>query len=167
MALLLLVSLNLVLRYGLTNRVQLAMGLLIGYGFLLKAAYAAIVAGLGLALLIICIRRRRLNFVLFVAGAAVWFAALCFYNTTAFGNPFAIPLASGESAYPQILSNNPIYAATGLIFDRYRGLLPYSPILLLSVLGLRPLLKERSEVFALATGAFLGEYVVSSLFAIW
>jgi hypothetical protein len=112
----------------------------------LKAAYAAIVAGLGLALLIICIRRRRLNFVLFVAGAAVWFAALCFYNTTAFGNPFAIPLASGESAYPQILSNNPIYAATGLIFDRYRGLLPYSPILLLSVLGLRPLLKERPEV---------------------
>ena len=167
MALLLLVSLNLVLKYGLTNSVQLAMGLLIGYGFLLKAAYAAIIVGLGLALFIICIRRRHPNFVLFVAGAAVWFAAFCFYNTIAFGNAFAVPLASGESAYPQILGNNAIFAATGLIFDRYRGLLPYSPILLLSVLGLRPLVKERSEVFALATGAVLAEYVGTSLFTHW
>jgi hypothetical protein len=167
MALLLLVSLNLVLKYGLTNRVHLAMGLLIGYGFLLKAAYAAIVAVLGLALFIICIRRRRLNFVLFFAGAAVWFAAFCLYNTTAFGNPFAVPLASGQSAYGQILTNNAIFAATGLIFDRYRGLLPYSPILLLSVLGLRPLAKERPEVFALAAGAVLAEYVGSSLFTHW
>ena len=167
MALLLLASLNLVLKYGLRNSVQLAMGLLIGYGFLLKAAYAAIVAGLGLALCIVCIRRRRLNFVLFVAGVAVWFAAFCFYNTIAFGSPFAVPLASGESGYPQIVANNAIFAATGLIFDRYRGLLPYSPILLLSVLGIRPLLKERSEVFALATGAVLAEYVGSSLFTHW
>jgi len=167
MALLLLVSLNLVLKYGLTNSVQLAMGLLIGYGFLLKAAYAAIIVGLGLALFIICIRKRCPNFVLFVAGAAVWFAAFCFYNTVAFGNAFAVPLASGESAYPQILGNNAIFAATGLIFDRYRGLLPYSPILLLSVVGLRPLVKERSEVFALATGAVLAEYVGTSLFTHW
>jgi len=167
MALLLLLSLNLVLKYGLTNSVQLAMGLLIGYGFLLKAAYAAIIVGLGLPLLMICIRRRRLNFVLFLAGATVWFAALCFYNSTAFGNPFAYALASGESAYPQILANNAIFAATGLLFDRYRGLLPYSPILVLSVLGLGPLAKERSEIFALATGAVLAEYVVSSLFTHW
>ena len=167
MALLLLVSFNLVLKYGLTNWGQLGIGLLVGYGFLLKAAYAAIVVGLGLALLIVCIKRKRLNFVLFVVGTAVWFAALCFYNITAFGNPFAIPLASGESAYPQILANNAIFATTGLIFDRYRGLLPYSPPLLLSLFGLKPLLKERSEVFALAAGAFLGEYVVSSLFTHW
>jgi hypothetical protein len=167
MTLLLQLSLNLVLKYGLTNSVQLAMGLLVGYGFLLKAAYAAIIVGLGLALFIICLRRRRWNFVLFVAGAAVWLAAFCFYNTVAFGNAFAVSLASGESAYPQILASNAVFATTGLIFDRYRGLLPYSPILLLSLLGLRPLLKERPEVFALATGAFLGEYVVSSLFTHW
>jgi hypothetical protein len=167
MALLLLISLNLVLKYGLTNSVQLAMGLLTGYGFLLKAGYAAIVVGLGLGLSIICIKRRRLNFVLFLVGAAVWFAAFCFYNTTAFGNLLAVPLASGESAYPQILSSNVIFAATGLIFDRYRGLLPYSPILLLSVLGVRPLAKERPEVFALATGAFLADYVGASLFTHW
>jgi hypothetical protein len=167
MALLLLVSLNLVLKYGLTNSVQLAMGLLIGYGFLLKAAYSAIIVGLGLALFIICIRRKRLNFVLFLAGATVWLAAFCFYNTIAFGSAFAVPLASGESAYPQIMVNNVIFAATGLVFDRYRGLLPYSPILLLSVLGLRPLLKERPEIFALTTGAVLAEYVGSSLFTHW
>jgi hypothetical protein len=65
------------------------------------------------------------------------------------------------------LGNNAIFAATGLIFDRYRGLLPYSPILLLSVVGLRPLVKERSEVFALATGAVLAEYVGTSLFTHW
>jgi hypothetical protein len=167
MALLLLLSLNLALRYGLTNSVQLAMGLVLGYGFLLKAAYGAIVAGFGLALLVICVKRKRLNFLLFVAGATVWFATLCFYNTMAFGSPFAVPLASGESGYPQIVGNSAIFAATGLIFDRYRGLLPYSPPLLLSVLGLRPLLKERSEVFALATGAFLGECLVSSMFTHW
>ena len=167
MALLLLVSLNLVLKYGLTNSVQLAMGLLIGYGFLLKAAYAAIIVGFGLVLLIICIRRRRPNFVLFLAGAAVWLAAFCYYNTIAFGSAFAVPLASGESAYPQILANNAIFAATGLIFDRYRGLLPYSPILLLAVFGLRSLVKERSEVFALATGAVLADYVGASLFTHW
>ncbi|MGO9643719.1 MAG: hypothetical protein ACLPY5_03110 [Candidatus Bathyarchaeia archaeon] len=167
MALLLLISLNLVLKYGLTNSVQVAIGLLIGYGFLLKAAFAAIVAGYGLALFIICIRKRRLNFVLFVAPVAVWFAAFCFYNTTAFGNPFAVPLASGESGYNQIIATNAIFATTGLIFDRYRGLLPYSPILLLSILGLKPLIKERSDVFALATAAVLAEYLVSSLFTHW
>ncbi len=167
MALLLLVSLNLVLKYGLTNNVQLAMGLLIGYGFLLKAAYAAIIVGLALALFVICIKRKRLNCVLFLTGATVWLAAFCFYNTIAFGSAFAVPLASGESAYPQIMVNNAIFAATGLIFDRYRGLLPYSPIVLLSVLGLRPLLKERPEIFALATSAVLAEYVGSSLFTHW
>jgi hypothetical protein len=167
MALLLLVSLNLVLRYGLTNIVQVGMGLLIGYGFLLKAAYAATVVGFGLGLFIICIKRRRLNFVLFVAGAAVWFAVFCFYNSTAFGNPFAVPLASGESAYPQIQAGGAIFAATGLIFDRYRGLLPYSPVLVLSLLGLKPLLKERSEIFSLATSAVLVEYIGSSLFTHW
>jgi len=167
MALLLLVSLNLVLKYGLTNSVQLAMGLLIGYGFLLKAAYSAIIVGLGLALFIIGIRRKRLNFVLFLAGATVWLAVFCYYNTIAFGNAFAVPLASGESAYPQITVNNAIFAATGLLFDRYRGLVPYSPILLLSVFGLRPLLKERPEIFTLATSAVLAEYVGSSLFAHW
>ena len=167
MALLLLVSLNLVLKYGLTNWVQLGIGLLVGYGFLLKAAYAAIIASFGLTLLVICIKRKRLNFVLFVVGTSVWFAALCYYNITAFGNPFAISLASGESAYPQILAKNAIFATTGLIFDRYRGLLPYSPPLLLSLFGLKPLLKARSEVFVLAAGAFLGEYVVSSLFTHW
>jgi len=167
MALLLLVSLNLVLKYGLTNRVQLVMGLLIGYGFLLKPSFAAIVAGFGLALFIICVKKRHLNFILFVAAVTVWFAAFFFYNITAFGNPFTVPLASGQSGYTQIVANNAIFAATGLIFDRYRGLLPYSPILLLSVLGLRPLFKERSEVFTLATGAVLAEYVGSSLFTHW
>jgi hypothetical protein len=167
MALLLLISLNLFLRYGLTNNVQLAMGLLIGYGFLLKPAFAAIIAVLGLVLFITCIRRRRGNFVLFLAGVVVWFAVFCFYNSTAFGNPFAVPLASGESAYPQIQAGGAIFAAIGLLFDRYRGLLPYSPILLLSVLGLRPLAKERPEVFALATGAVLVEYLGSSLFTHW
>jgi len=108
-----------------------------------------------------------LNFVLFVAPVAVWFAAFCFYNTTAFGNPFAVPLASGESGYNQIIATNAIFATTGLIFDRYRGLLPYSPILLLSILGLKPLIKERSDVFALATAAVLAEYLVSSLFTHW
>jgi hypothetical protein len=167
MALFLLVSLNLVLKYGLTNTVQLAMGLLIGYGFLLKAAFTGIVAGFGVALLIICIRKRRLNFVLFIAPVVVWFAAFCFYNTTAFGNPLAVPLASGESAYPQITAANVIFAAIGLIFDRYRGLLPYSPILLLSILGLKPLVKERWDIFVLATCAVLAEYVGSSLFTHW
>ena len=167
MALFLLVSLNLVLKYGLTNTVQLAVGLLIGYGFLLKAAFTGIVAGFGLALFVICIRKRRLNFILFIAPVVVWFAAFCFYNTTAFGNPLAVPLASGESAYPQITAANTIFAATGLIFDRYRGLLPYCPILLLSILGLKPLAKERLDVFALATGAVLAEYVGSSLFTHW
>ncbi len=167
MALLLLISLNLVLKYGLTNTVQVAMGLLIGYGFLLKAAFAGIVAGYGLALFIICIRKRHLNFVLFIAPVIVWFAAFCLYNTTAFGNLLAVPLASGESAYPQITAANVIFAATGLIFDRYRGLLPYSPILLLSLLGLKPLVKENPDVFALATGAVLAEYGGSSLFTHW
>ena len=167
MALLLLVSLNLILKYGLTSSVQLAMGLLVGYGFMLKAAYAAIVAGFALALSLICIKRKRLNVVLFFAGVAVWFAAFCYYNNTAFGNPLAVPLASGESAYPQILANNAIFAATGLIFDRYRGLLPYSPILLLSLLGLKPLAKLRPEVFTLATGAVLTDYVGASLFTHW
>ena len=167
MALLLLVSLNLFLEYGLTNNVQLFMGLLIGYGFLLKAAYGAIVAGFGVALFIICVRKRRVNFVLFVAGAAVWFAALCYYNTVAFGSPFSVLLASGETAYAQIQANNAIFAATGLIFDRYRGLLPYCPPLFLSLLGLRPLLKERSDVFALAACSFLCQYVGASLFTHW
>jgi len=53
------------------------------------------------------------------------------------------------------------------MFDRYRGLLPYSPPLLLSLFGLRSLLKERSDIFILATGAFLAEYVGSSLFTHW
>jgi hypothetical protein len=167
MALLLLVSLNLILKYGLTNRVHLAMGLLIGYGFLLKAAFAAIIAIFGLTLCIICARRREWNVVLFVAGVAVWFAAFCFYNTTAYGNPFAVPLASGESAYPQILASNSLFAAVGLLFDRYRGLLPFSPIVVLSLLGLRSFAKERPEVFALATTAFLTEYVGSCLFTHW
>ena len=167
MALLLLVSINLVLKYGLTNSVQLTMGLLVGYGFLLKAAYSAIIVGLALVLFIISIRTRRPNFLLFIAGATVWLAIFCYYNTIAFGNAFAVPLASGESAYPQILANNAIFAATGLIFDRYRGLLPYSPVLLLSVLGLRPLLKERSDVFTLATDAVLAEYVGACLFTHW
>jgi len=167
MSLLLLASLNLVLKYGLTNSVQLAVGLLIGYGFLLKAAYAAIIVGLGLALSLVCITKRRPNFILFFAGAAVWLAAFCFYNTIAFGSAFAVPLASGESAYPQILANNATFAATGLIFDRYRGLLLYSPILLMSVLGMRPLFKERPDVFALATSAVLVEYVGTSLFTHW
>ena len=167
MALLLLVSLNLVLKYGLTNSVHLAMGLLIGYGFLLKAAFAAIIAVFGLTLFTISIRRRHWNVVLFAAGAAVWFTAFCFYNNTAFGNPFAVPLASGESAYPQILANNAIFAATGLLFDRYRGLLPYSPIVILSLLGVRPLAREKPVIFTLATSAFLAEYVGSSLFTHW
>ena len=167
MALLLLVSINLVLKYGLTNSVQLTMGLLVGYGFLMKAAYSAIIVGLALVLFIISIRTRRPNFLLFIAGATVWLAIFCYYNTIAFGSAFAVPLASGESAYPQIVANNAIFAATGLIFDRYRGLLPYSPVLLLSVLGLRPLLKERSDVFTLATGAVLAEYVGACLFTHW
>jgi len=167
MALLLLASLNLVLKYGLTNSVQLTMGLLVGYGFLMKAAYSAIIVGLALVLFIISIRTRRPNFLLFIAGATVWLAIFCYYNTIAFGSAFAVPLASGESAYPQIVANNAIFAATGLIFDRYRGLLPYSPVLLLSVLGLRPLLKERSDVFTLATGAVLAEYVGACLFTHW
>jgi len=111
MALLLLVSLNLVLKYGLTNSVQLTMGLLVGYGFLMKAAYSAIIVGLALVLSIISIRTRRPNFLLFIAGATVWLAIFCYYNTIAFGNAFAVPLASGESAYPQILANNAIFAA--------------------------------------------------------
>jgi len=143
------------------------MGLLIGYGFLLKAAFTGIVAGFGVALLIICIRKRSFNFVLFVAPVVVWFAVFCFYNSIAFGNPLAVPLASGESAYPQITATNVIFAATGLIFDRYRGLLPYSPILLLSVLGLKPLAKESGDVFVLATCAVLAEYLGSSLFTHW
>jgi len=97
----------------------------------------------------------------------VWFAIFCIYNTIAFGGPLAVPLASGESAYPQIQTSNAVFAATGLIFDRYRGLLPYSPPLLLSLFGLRPLLKERSDIFALAAGAFLTEYIGSSLFTHW
>ena len=167
MALLLLVSLNLVLKYGLTNRVQLAMGFLIGYGFLLKAAFAAMIAVFGLTLCIICARRREWNVLLFVAGAAVWFSAFCLYNTTAYGNLFAVPLASGESAYPQIVASNSLFAAVGLLFDRYRGLLPFSPIVLLSLLGVKPFAKEKPEVFALATAAFLTEYVGSCLFTHW
>ena len=167
MALLLLVSVNLFLRYDLTNRAQLAMGLLLGYGFLLKAAYAAIVMGFGLGLIIICVKKKRLNFLLFLAGVSLWFGVLCLYNAIAFGNPFAYYLASGGSAYSEILNVNPIFAAAGLLLDRYRGLLPYSPILLLSVFGLKPLLKERWDVFVLTAGAFFGEYGVSSAFGVW
>jgi hypothetical protein len=167
MALLVLASLSLVLKYSLTNKILLVTGLLMGYGLVLKAAYAAVIVGFGLGLVVICIRKKRFNFVLFFVGVAIWIAALCYYNTTAYGSPFAVPLASGESGYAQILPSNAVFATTGLIFDRYRGLLPYSPLLLLSVFGLRPLLKENAEAFTLATGAFLGEYVAASLFTHW
>ncbi|HXX72494.1 MAG TPA: hypothetical protein VEI80_02275 [Candidatus Acidoferrales bacterium] len=167
MALLLLISLNLILKYGLTSRVQLAVGLLLGYGLIVKAAYAELIMGFGLGLFIICLKRKCVNFGLFIAGTAAWAIALGLYNVTAFGSAFAYPLASGKSAYTEILSSNPIFAATGLIFDRYRGLFPYSPVLLFSVFGLRPLLKERADIFVLAAGALLGQYVGASVFGIW
>lgn len=171
MALLLLVAIYLFLKYGLTNRVQLAMGLLVGYGFLLKTAYAAIVAAFGLTILAISIRRRCLNFALFAAGAGLWFVILCFYNNMAFGNPFAYPLASeiatGRTGYDLILRGTAAYGATGLVFDRYYGILPYCPVLALAVLGLRPLAKKSQKAFALVVTSALAEYATASVFFVW
>jgi hypothetical protein len=109
-----------------------ALGLMIG----VNTVYAVLIPVIGLAVMVLQWKPRRLNLPLLALSFALPLALVLImiglYNAARFGSPFSsgYHFAAGEGF------NNPIlFGLYGLFLSPFRGLFPYSPILLLALPG--------------------------------
>ena len=101
-----------------------------------------------------------------VAGGAIAAAVLLAYNTAAFGSPFHLGYAS-EEGFEQLqtglfgITSPEWWRVREILIGSYRGLLPISPLMALTPIGLAVLARTRPRAgLALAAAAIATFYLV-------
>ena len=133
-------------------------GLLAG----VNMAYVVTLAALGaLALAAVWPNRAWRRLVVFGVAAAVPLLIIGLYNTARFGGPLetGYHFAQGEG-----FTVNPLFGAYGLLLSPYKGILWYSPVIILSLIGW-PFLRRREPLLAWSTAGFVVLQVI--LFSAW
>lgn len=119
-------------------------GFLCGLGVITEYTLALPAIVLGIALLFSAGRFRRLA--RFVAGGAVWAAVLAIYDAKLFGSPFSLSAGHEASANTAGLASRGIFGVSwptahgiwAITGSFSRGLLAFSPVLILGIVALAP-----------------------------
>lgn len=127
-------------------------GLAIGYAIVIR--YSNMLLAFPLSFYIIFKTRKFGNIAIFLLSVFCNSLILLFYNYINFGHPFT----TGYHFIYQNVTNRfsfPIYVGMyGLLFGISRGLIPYSPVLILSIIGMYPWKKHKEEYFLFISSFF-------------
>ena len=143
-------------------------GLALGYAIFMR--YPNLLLTIPLASYIYLKTRKFENLILFLCPVFCGGIGLLFYNFSLFGNPFLTGYRLVHGPTNLIVPNweiQPIYIGLfGLLFGISRGLLPYSPVLIFSVIGMYPWRDHKEEYF-LFLSSFFTLVLFFSNFAGW
>jgi hypothetical protein len=161
--------------------ISLLIGFLLGYAFLTEYTTAIIIFPLGLYYLYVIFQKGSLSWLCsailpFVLGAAVPLAILMIYDTLAFGNPFTIGYSHLGNQFVAGMSQG--FMGIGmprlevlfyLTFHPAMGLFWQSPVLLLAVVGIYYILRDRRYRYEglVVLFAFVAYLLINSGYFMW
>lgn len=115
----------------LSKKNLFVIGFLLGFGILLKVTFLIVILLILTTLIIKLIKNKETkNIPYTLAGGSIFVSVFLWFNYVSFGNPFTF------YDYCTTCNANPLDFLGALLFDRYDGLLTFSPILIISFYGI-------------------------------
>lgn len=138
----------------------LILGVLIGFAPMLKSPYVIFIVPFFINVAWLSYREHRISSLIsYLTPILILGSALMLYQYLAFGDPLRTP--------QPFIAGNIVNGILGLMLDRYYGLFTYTPVAILSMLGIAEYYRRSRTAFAVTTSSFLGLYLTASYWIDW